>query len=94
MVPEKLRKRVLEYLRTGHMDMNKMKPVARSFVWCPLIDDDEIEQLAKSCGPCLIIHLLASLSFASLSLANLSWRQQMHVDFAGPHSRQFVLDNM
>ena len=54
VVPQKLRQRVLEELRTSHMGMNKMKGVARSFWWWPLIDK-EIEQLAKSCDACLSV---------------------------------------
>ena len=44
VVPAKLRKRVLEKLHIIHMDMNKMKLVARSFMWWPLLDNN-IKQL-------------------------------------------------
>ena len=81
MVPEKLRKRVLEELHISHMGMNNMKLVARSFVWWPSIDND-IEQLAKSCEACL------SVGHSPPSLHPWSWPscpwQRIHVDFAGP----------
>ena len=54
VVPKKLRARVLEELHISHMGMNKMKLVARGFVWWPSIDK-EIEQLAKSCDACLSV---------------------------------------
>ena len=47
VVWQKLRSRILEEIYTSHMEMNKMKVVARSIVWWPSIDK-KIENLARS----------------------------------------------
>ena len=54
VIPKKPRAQVLEELHISHMGMNKMKLVARGFVWWPSINK-EIEQLAKSCDACLSV---------------------------------------
>ena len=85
VVPQKLRQRVLEELHTSHMGMNKMKVVARSFVWWPLIDK-EIEQLAtcKSCDACLSVrHSPPHSPLHPWSLPTRPW-QRVSINFAGP----------
>ena len=51
VVPKKLQKQVLEELHATHPGMQRMKLVARSFVWWPQIDND-IEALTRSCQSC------------------------------------------
>ena len=73
------------------MGMNKMKLVARGFVWWPSIDK-EIEQLFKSCDACLSVQYASSRS----PVHPWSWPSQpwqcVHVDFAGPlFSKTYLL---
>ena len=51
VVPEKLRKRVLNELHLTHSGMSQMKAVARSHVWWPGLDK-AIEDLIKTCSSC------------------------------------------
>ena len=52
IVPLSLRRAVLSEIHNSHFGMSKMKVIARSYVWWPLIDQD-IEQLVRSCEECL-----------------------------------------
>ena len=91
VVPKRLRAQVLEELHISHMGMNKMKLVARGFVWWPSIDK-EIKQLAKSCDACLSVGHAPSLSpLHPWSWPSQPW-QRVHVDFAGPlFSKTYLL---
>ena len=48
IVPNKLQGRVLEELHTGHMGIVKMKSLARTHVWWPIIDK-QIEEIVQKC---------------------------------------------
>ena len=53
IVPEKLRKCVIEELHKAHPGAVRMKALARSYVWWPGLDR-QIEVCAKSCMPCQV----------------------------------------
>lgn len=83
VVPEKLRKSVLDLLHESHLGIVKTKSLARSFIWWPRLDND-IENLIKSCLPCQ--RLLSSPEKSKLIPwvpTNSVW-QRIHIDFAGP----------
>lgn len=90
IIPQKLRKLVLEELHLSHLGIVKTKTLARSYVWWPNIDSD-IEQLVKNCLPCQ--ELQASPEKSSL----ISWKStgkvwgRIHVDFAGPLGDSYFL---
>ncbi|XP_008182760.1 uncharacterized protein K02A2.6-like [Acyrthosiphon pisum] len=52
VIPTKFRKELLQELHSTHLGIVKMKSLARSYVWCPKIDDD-IEKITKECEKCL-----------------------------------------
>ena len=54
VVPQKLISIMLEELHTILVGINKMKVVARSFVWWPLINKEN-EKLAWFCDVCLSV---------------------------------------
>ena len=91
VVPESLRSRILDVLHESHVGVVRMKALARSYVWWPLIDDD-IERIARECSACA--QLKADPKDAPLH----SWQwperpwQRLHVDHAGPFlSHDFLI---
>ena len=53
VIPQKLRNSLLSELHSNHIGVNKMKSLARSYVWWPNIDAD-IEAITKTCESCLL----------------------------------------
>ena len=51
VIPQQLKKRMLEELHEGHLGIVKMKSVARNHLWWPGIDR-EIEEVTRSCEGC------------------------------------------
>ena len=51
VVPPAGHTRVVDQLHEGHLGISRMKNLARSFVWWPLMDQD-LEDKAKSCDSC------------------------------------------
>ena len=51
VIPVKFRDRLLSELHSDHPGINKMKVLARSFLWWPSHDKD-VEAKAKSCCIC------------------------------------------
>lgn len=83
IIPSKLRAPILETLHEGHSGMVKMKGLARSFVWWPLIDQD-IEHMARHCQGCQ--ETASNPKRAPIHVweyPSSPW-QRLHVDFAGP----------
>ena len=46
---------MLEELHDGHLDVVKMKALARSYIWWPNISG-RLEELAKGCDGCQLNH--------------------------------------
>lgn len=91
VIPEPLRPKILDVLHESHVGVVRMKALARSYVWWPLIDDD-IERIARECSACA--QLKADPKDAPLH----SWQwperpwQRLHVDHAGPFlSHDFLI---
>ena len=51
IIPQKLRKNILNSLHESHLGIVKTKALARSYVWWPNLDKD-IENLVNSCKHC------------------------------------------
>ena len=83
IVPDKLRKRVIDELHRAHLGVVKMKALARSHVWWPGLDQ-QIEDCAKSCSSCQV----DKRSPPKAPLHPWAWPtvpwQRVHVDYAGP----------
>lgn len=83
VIPEVLRSDVLKMLHVGHLGIDKIKGVARSYVWWPNIDKD-IESYSARCEGCLQARNIPQ----PVELHN--WPQchrpleRVHIDFAGP----------
>ena len=90
VVPPQGRKAVLDELHDTHPGTNRMKALARSYVWWPKMDQ-EIETLVKSCTTCQESRSAPSAA----PLHPWQWPSQpwsrLHLDFAGPYMGQMFL---
>ena len=83
VVPEKLRKKVLEELHMAHTGMSRMKMLARAYCWWPGMDK-EIEEMVKSCEICVQCASKPSkVQVHPWEKASRPW-SRVHLDHAGP----------
>ena len=90
IVQPKLRKNMLHELHEAHPGIVRMKALAWSYVWRPLIDTD-IESVVKECNMCQQRHKSPSASPLHL----WEWPQEpwsrLHIDYAGPIRDKMLL---
>ncbi|CAH8597340.1 unnamed protein product [Dicrocoelium dendriticum] len=83
VVPSCLRQAVLRQLHSAHPGMNRMKAVARSYVYWPGIDND-IQDLVRRCSRC------QQASKMPPHQSPVPWQppakpwSRVHIDYAGP----------
>ena len=83
VVPLSLQSRVLSQLHRAHPGVNRMKMLARAYVYWPGINED-ITRLVSACSPCQsVAKFPVKTNLASWPLAKEPW-ERVHVDFAGP----------
>ena len=83
IVPESCRKPVLMELHTSHPGIVKMKSLAHTHVWWPLIDK-HIEQMVRDCQSCQGVQNRPPTALLHpWSWPDGPWKR-IHVDFAGP----------
>eukprot|EP00731_Ephydatia_muelleri_P035355 Em0116g7a len=82
-IPITGRQQVLAELHESHPGINKMKGLARGYVWWPSMDK-EIEDVVKQCDTCQSSRFLPPVA----PLHPWEWPQEpwsrVHIDFAGP----------
>ena len=90
VVPQKLQRKVLEELHQAHPGIIRMKSLAQSYCWWSHMDRD-IEALVQACQPCQSV----KNALSSSPLHPWLWRSKpwvcIHVDFAGPFQKMFML---
>ncbi|XP_062700352.1 uncharacterized protein K02A2.6-like [Aedes albopictus] len=90
VIPSLLRKRCLEQFHRGHPGMQRMKALARSYVYWPSLDAD-IVNFVKACQQC------ASVARSPPHSPPVPWPkptapwQRVHVDYAGPIEGEYYL---
>ncbi|XP_058024066.1 uncharacterized protein K02A2.6-like [Ahaetulla prasina] len=91
VVPEKLRKKVLELLHEGHPGIVRMKGLARSYVWWPLMDMEISDRVGK-CQACQETRPLPPTApIREWEKPQGPW-SRIHIDFAGPfHGQTFLV---
>ncbi|KAH9588111.1 hypothetical protein MS3_00000116 [Schistosoma haematobium] len=83
VVPESLRSKVLKQFYTGHPGIKRMKSIARSYAYWPLMDQHIVDLVSK-CTQC------QQAAKCNAKILPVSWPQpeypwsRIHVDFAGP----------
>ena len=90
LIPEKLRRKLLQELHRDHPGVVRMKAIARSYMWWPGLDR-EIEQAAKGCQPCQAVKRAPLKSpLHPWVWPDKPW-QRVHLDFAGPFQGSMFL---
>ena len=90
IIPESLRKRVLNTLHDAHQGIVKMKALARGYIWWPKIDVD-LENVTKSCDKCLQARPNPKLvPLHPWERPGRAW-ERVHIDFAGPFMNDMFL---
>ncbi|XP_055680707.1 uncharacterized protein K02A2.6-like [Lutzomyia longipalpis] len=90
VVPPTLRSAILKQLHDAHPGINRMKALARSYVFWPHMDT-EIENVVKSCSKCAAVAKNPiKCNLSSWPLATRPW-QRVHADYAGPIDGQWFL---
>ncbi|XP_058465077.1 uncharacterized protein K02A2.6-like [Malaya genurostris] len=90
VIPALYRKRCLDQLHNGHPGTQRMKAIARSYVYWPSIDED-IAGYVKTCRHC------AATAKSPPHAVPVPWPkasgpwQRVHVDFAGPIDGEYYL---
>ena len=90
IVPDKLRRRVLEELHEGHVGVVKMKGLSRSYAWWPGIDS-EIENTCKLCSSCQLTQNSPPSALPHRwEVPEKPWNR-IHIDYAGPFLNHMYL---
>lgn len=83
VIPNKLRKFVLQELHKSHLGIVKTKSIARSYFWWPKIDQ-QIESEIKECRACRLCQPNPMRSvLIPWEICKRPW-ERVHVDFLGP----------
>ena len=82
VVPETMRKWVLEQLHMIHLGIHSTKALARGLVWWPGINKD-ITEMVKSCEDCAMQRPLPKLETHPWQCASHPG-ERVHIDLAGP----------
>ena len=83
IIPQKMRKSVLDMLHSTHMGVSSMKSLSRGYVWWPGLDG-EIERVTKTCEACCRNQRMPNRSVPHPWVAPSGPWERIHVDFAGP----------
>ena len=83
VIPQQCRQAVMQELHLAHPGINRMKSLARSYVWWPAMDN-ELEKLSKQCELCQ----LHSRSSPTAPLQPWEWPEKpwtrVHIYYSGP----------
>ena len=90
VIPTNLQDRILNELHFTHPGIIKMKLLARSYVWWPILDSS-IENLVRSCTDCAALHSLPPKA----PLHSWPWAnhpmQRLHIDYADIKGHQVLV---
>lgn len=91
VIPNCLRKTLLQYLHANYPGIVETKATARSYAWWPRIDHD-IEVMAKNCRECIETGPSPHKTPTQMWTTPETPWNRIHLDFAGPHAGQtFVI---
>ncbi|XP_064468972.1 uncharacterized protein K02A2.6-like [Ornithodoros turicata] len=90
VIPQKYRAALLDTLHECHVGQNKMKMLARSYLWWPGLDKD-IESRVRGCDQC------ASVAAQEVPVPLHQWEPpdkpwyRLHADFAELHGKHYLI---
>ena len=83
VVPSAIRHILLQQLHRAHVGADRMKELARRYIWWPAIDRD-IETMVRKCDICALYRNNTPTTPLNLSeFPDYPW-QRLNSDFAGP----------
>lgn len=90
VIPKTLRENIIKQLHTGHTGMDRMKNLARMYVYWPNIDK-EIETFVRSCKKCALQGKTPTKTqLQSWPVPAKPW-ERIHIDYAGPFKQSSYL---
>ncbi|CAK1595308.1 unnamed protein product [Parnassius mnemosyne] len=90
VIPPSLRERVLLEIHEGHLGMNKMKNLARNYIYWPGIDQD-IENLCRNCQACCSVRDSPPRAVLHPWEFPLNPWQRLHADFAEYVGKKYLI---
>ena len=90
IIPPSLQEKMVTLLHESHLGIDRMKALARSYVWWPGMEK-KLEEMTKQCQGCQINHKEDPKT--PLHPLEFTWKpwQRIHLDFAGPFQGQMWL---
>lgn len=90
IIPKVFRGKILKEIHKGHPGMERMKSIARSYVYWPNLDK-EIESFVKKCTACtLAAKSPTKTTLQSWPIPSKPW-ERLHIDYAGPVNGKYFL---
>lgn len=90
VIPEKFRKQVLHQLHKGHPGMDRMKSLARSYIYWPNVDED-VKDFVRECRSCAqAAKAPTKTTLECWPVCTQPW-QRVHIDYAGPIGGYYYL---
>ncbi|XP_062551039.1 uncharacterized protein K02A2.6-like [Armigeres subalbatus] len=90
VVPKTLQQKVIQQLHRGHPGIDRMRSLARSYVYWPNIDE-QITDLVRTCQQCASVAKSdPKTKLQSWPIPEKPW-QRVHVDFSGPLNDTYFL---
>ena len=83
VIPSKFQKRLLNTIHESHPGMQRMKSLARGYMYWPGMDK-QIELYVRSCSKCAeVAKAPIKCTLQSWPIPNKAW-ERIHIDYAGP----------
>ncbi|XP_040168903.1 uncharacterized protein K02A2.6-like isoform X1 [Anopheles arabiensis] len=90
VVPPSSRESVLKQLHKGHPGIERMRSIARQYVYWPNVDED-VAHIVKSCIECSSVAKTdRKTTLESWPVPEKAW-QRLHLDYAGPVNGYYYL---
>ena len=89
VIPKTLQRRILHNFHTGHLGINRMKSLMRSYVFWPGMDSDVTDMVSK-CKGCILAAKSPPTSQEPWLKTERPW-SRIHIDFTGPIDKFYYL---